>query len=105
MIFITIVGIIGAVISLAFILSELNRGINNLTRLKKNLTGIKRIQLLWLWPGALKDLLTDVIITLFIVWLFSAAGGQLGMIISFIASGMVSVNMWYKRRERCQHLR
>ena len=100
MLAIILLGVAGAITSLLFILSELNTGIENLSKMRKELKGIKNVKLLWMWPSAMKDLIADVVITMFIVWLFSASGGQLGMIIGFIASGMVSINMAFKRKKR-----
>lgn len=99
MLIITLIALVFGGISILFIASEINESIDNFLKLSEANRGLKKITLLWKWPGPFKRLAMDVAITIGIIWLFSM-GGMMGMIVSLLCSGIISGNLWIRKRRK-----
>jgi LPXTG-motif cell wall-anchored protein len=91
-----VIGVIAALVTVGFIIAEINQCFDNFERL----TTFQKF-LPWNIIIALSPILVDIGITLGIVWLFGMSG-QNGMVISMIASAMISGYLYFRRKKKNQ---
>lgn len=103
MLALTIIGLSCGLISIFMIILEIDASMNSLNNTWNSLHGIKKIAMLWLWPKCVLPVLLDVGITLSVIWLFSM-GGMIGMMISLMASAMISSYLYFRGRKKRQEL-
>ena len=96
MVILTIISLCCGLFSLCFIIYELNLVWDNIEKVRKINKGWRKLTLLWKIPIACQPVATDILLTMAIVALFSMAG-QMGMLISLLASGMISLFLLVKR--------
>lgn len=91
-----VIGVIAALVTVGFIIAEINQCFDNFDRL----TTFQKF-LPWNIISALSPIIIDIGITLGIVWLFGM-GGMIGMVVSMIASAMVSGYLFFRRKKKKQ---
>jgi len=99
MLTILLIGIAAGIISILFLLAEIHESLQNIERLNESLRGINKLKMIWLLPMSVLPIVADIAITLFVVWLFGMSG-MMGMMISFIASAVISGYLFIRRKRR-----
>lgn len=109
-----IIALIACIITMTFLIGELNDSWNNIQAIHMDMGReidatpwhwrlVRMPVLLLSYPFrvllASSTFVMDVCLTLFVVWLFSMAG-MTGMLMSMIASGMISLFLLIKRRKK-----
>jgi hypothetical protein len=93
---ITVIGLSCGVISILFILAELFQSLNNWGRLTHGLKWYKFYKVPYYVIKAWMPVITDVGLTLFVVWLFGMSG-MIGMMVSLMASALISGGLFVRR--------
>lgn len=97
MLLITIIGLICGGISIIFIVMEIDESFKNWGYLTQNFKAYHIYKLPYIIIKAWLPLIMDVGITLGVVWLFSM-GGVMGMLVSLMASSIISSYLYFRRR-------
>ena len=92
MLYITIIGLICGGWSILFLISEVSGFLNAVRDARGNI--LRRVS--QCLPAGTR-LGLDLMLTLGIVWLFGMSGGQMGMMLSLMASGIVSTWLFFRR--------
>lgn len=93
---ITVIGLTCGVISIGFIIAEINQSFNNWSRLSHGLKWYQIYKIPYYAVKAWMPVITDVALTLFVVWLFGMQG-MIGMMVSLVASAFISGFLFFRR--------
>lgn len=93
---ITVIGLTCGVISIGFIIAELRQSFNNWERLTNGLKWYEFYKVPYYAIKAWMPVITDVALTLGVVWLFGMQG-MMGMMVSFVASAGISGFLFFRR--------
>lgn len=99
MLTILLIALFFGLVSILFLIAEINQSFRNVEEIISAKRGVYKLTLIWLVPIALLPVLLDVAITLFVIWLFGMSG-VLGMLLTLMASALVSVYLFFRRKRR-----
>lgn len=99
MLIFNIIALICGAISIYFIILEINMASDDYSKKSKIVKGIGNVKLPIILIQCWSPVIKDVIITLGVVYLFSFTGVT-GMLISLMASAMISGNLYFRRKKQ-----
>lgn len=98
MIWVTIIALICGAISIYFIILEINISSDDYNKRVQSITGINNVKLPFIFIRCWSPVLKDIAITLAVIYIFSFVGVT-GMLISLMASAMISANLYFRRKK------
>lgn len=93
---ITVIGLACGVISIGFIIAEISQSFRNWNNLTSGMRWYEFYKVPYYAVRAWMPVITDVALTLFVVWLFHMQG-MIGMMVSLVASAFISGFLFFRR--------